>query len=439
MKKCYLFAIGLILSNSLHSQNYVPLLIDSLYNWSWNLDMFGDTIVEESWSAYSYDLEDALIQQRTPISITDYSYATDSVFLVSQLIDADNNWNIFGRSTLAYHNGKIMSRLNERHQNNAFENSALYTYYYDAANLDILTLLQHWDDGAWTNFYKKEKTFDANGNNVEEAEYYTDSNDVFDYNRGKLYEYDNDNRRIQLIRVNDSSSGPYYTLRTNWAYGNNDQIDSISSCSYTFPNTETCNNVSMTAYDYSMSDHTVARRFNWNNDQWRYIGKELTFAGPEIYSNQPDSVFFYDYLDDVFVPRTRRYLQYEDLGEDKIYFKEEKYRYFSGTDEWLFTDLKEEWYHLNTIVDVDAVDNLKASISVFPNPSKIGQNLNFKIAFPDEENLEVLVFDMQGRLISRNLLVNPPSVQAPNKAGIYTILIRQEGRLIGVEKQVVVE
>ena len=56
----------------------------------------------------------------------------------------------------------------------------------------------------WADFYTKVKIFDANGRNTEEAEYYANSEGDFQFSRGKLFEYNSDNRRIQQINVNYS-------------------------------------------------------------------------------------------------------------------------------------------------------------------------------------------------------------------------------------------
>ncbi len=104
----------------------------------------------------------------------------------------------------------------------------------------------------------------------------------------------------------------------------------------------------MTTYDYLGQDTIVENAFNWYNSEWRYYLKKLTFTGQEVYSSRPDSVITYYYLADSLnhIPTIRRYFQYEDLGNDAIYFKDEEYNYFGATDKWLLTRLVEEWYHI---------------------------------------------------------------------------------------------
>jgi hypothetical protein len=83
--------------------------------------------------------------------------------------------------------------------------------------------------------------------------------------------------------------------------------------------------------------------------------------------------------------------------------------------------------------------DIKSPVSFYPNPCKIGQTLNIREEFTNKESLEVLIFDIQGRLVSKNMLTNRSSFHAPSQAGVYTILIREEGRLIGIEKQIIME
>lgn len=430
--------IGLIISNNLQSQNYTPLLIDSLYSWSINI--YDGSSVNESWAGFSYDSNDSLIQRRNPTGRANYFFKEDTVYLVSEILGASNDWKVYSRSTFAYNAGKIISQLTENLESNGFENSALHTYFYNNFNLDTLYLLQHWKKGIWNNFYKKEKYFDIDGNTIEEAEYYVDSHGEFDYNRGKLFEYDNANHRVQEISIISSISGERFTGRTNWDYGNDDLLDTIKRCNYSYSNNSICNNVRMVTYDYLSEGTIVENIFGWDNSEWRYDGKELTYTGQEVYSNRPDSVIFYYWTDSLtHVPTMRQYLHYEDLGNDSIYFRKEEYNYFSASDEWLLIRLIEEWYHANTITNIEIVADIKESISVFPNPCKVGQKLKIEIGETYKNGLEILVFELQGKLISRNILTSQSLIYAPTQEGVYTILIREEGRLIGVSKQIIIK
>jgi len=440
MKKLCLFAIGLIISIAVHSQNYIPILIDSLFTWSWGVD-HGDTIISESWEGLSYNSSDSLIQRRSPDSRVNYFYSIDTILLLAETLDTSDNWYFSSRTTNAFNNGKIISRLTERYKNNAWNNSALHSYFYESMQLDTLYLLQHWKNGMWVNFYKKEKIYGAKGNNIEEAEYYVGTNGDFEYNRGKLFEYDSANHQIQQIDINTSSNGEYYTRRMVWAYGGDDLLDTFSICDYSYPNDGTCTNVFMSTFDYLGQDTTVESRFRWDDNQWKYYGKELTFKGQEIYSNKPDSVIFYTYWAEsqAHTPTMRRYLQYEELSDDSIYFKEQKYHYYEAANKWMLTRFIEEWYHIQKPLNVDDIAKYQEQLSIFPNPGHSGQKLKLKNNLAASGTIEVLIFDMNGRLVFSDILNSQSSFQAPEHEGIYTILIREKGQLIGYSKQLIIE
>ena len=101
--------------------------------------------------------------------------------------------------------------------------------------------------------------------------------------------------------------------------------------------------------------------------------------------------------------------------------------------------LIEEWYHIKTFVGVDDIIKNQGQIVVFPNPGQVGGNLKLMENMTGKGNIEILVFDMNGRLVSSHILNSQSSFQAPKHKGIYTILIREEGRLIGISKQVIID
>lgn len=441
MKKLLILVIGFGISINLQSQNYIPLLIDSSYNWSTPTIFEGDTIENEYWQAYSYDPNDRLIQLRQLNLRISYLYGIDTVYSLSESFKANNTWEVVSRGTSIFDGGKIISKLTEAFIDDAFVNSALYTYKYQNTNLDTLYLLQHWANGVWVNFYKKEKVFDTQGNNTEEAEYYVDSNGDFDYNRGKLFEYDNSNNLVQEISINSSVNGEYFTRKVNWFYGDDDLLDTIKVCDYPFPNNGTCNNKALFSYDYKGQDTIIENRFWWENNSWIYTGKLLTFPGPGVYSDRPDSSLYFHFWADslIHVPTNRRILQYKDLGNDRIYFKEETYIYNMSTDEWLLSFLTEEWYHIKNTVHIDVSTESKKPVSFYPNPCKVGQDLTINMNLSNNSGLEILVFDMEGRLVSHNILLNQTTIHSPIKEGVYSILIREKGQLIGVVKQLIIK
>ncbi|MFK7774966.1 MAG: T9SS type A sorting domain-containing protein [Saprospiraceae bacterium] len=440
MKNLSILIFGLFLSTNLQSQSYIPLQIDSSFYWSWVVDFHGDTLITENPSGFSYDSNDSLIQKRYPNNRFTYSYAPDSVIFISETKDTSNNWNFFSRRTSVYEDGKIKSYITEKYENNAFEISAMHTYHYDEAGRDTLNISHSWNNGMWNETYKIVKTYDANGNKIEESEYDIVFG-VYEFEKGKLYDYDNANHLIEEIDIKLAINGPHYSSKLNWVYGNDDLLDTLRRCSYSYPDYDVCHNKFLTTYDYSGQDTIVEKWFDWSNNNWVYLAKHLNFAGPEIYSNKPDSIISYGYNPDSLshFKYKRQYFQYEDLGNDSIYFRQEEYNYLNSIDDWNLKKKKKKWYHLKMLVNVDNINSPNEFLSIYPNPCKVGQQLNINNDLSRKEDVEIFIFDLQGKLISRNVLRNQNNIQAPNQEGIYTIIIREKDRLVGVSKQVVID
>jgi len=201
-----------------------------------------------------------------------------------------------------------------------------------------------------------------------------------------------------------------------------------------------CVNVALVTYNYLGQDSIVENRFSWDNGAWEYYGQEFTFKGPEVYSSRPDSVIYYYKPTNsmVDIPLRRRYLHYEELGNDEIYFKEEQFFFFEAINEWVLTRLIEEWYHIKALDD-EGFNNLDEGVFTFPNPSTIGGVITIGNQVKGKGNLQVLIYDMQGRLISTSVLKDQSTFQAPNRKGVYNVLILEEDQLIGVVKQLIIE
>ena len=73
----------------------------------------------------------------------------------------------------------------------------------------------------------------------------------------------------------------------------------------------------------------------------------------------------------------------------------------------------------------------------FHNPCRPGQQLSLKNLPAANSGAEVFIFDMQGRLYARMPLAGNATLRAPAQKGIYTVLIRSEGKILGTFRQVV--
>lgn len=434
------------------SQDFIPLRIDSLHSWSWSPGFEGDTSINEVFSGYTYNSDDSLVQRRslsfqynsvygsdTSYSRFNYSYNGDTVYFLSENLDANQIWQSYSRKTTKYSNQLILYSLTEQFEDPIWVNSSLRTFTYNSSEQETLELLQHWENGSWTNFYKKELIYDPNGYPMKESEYYAEDTGEWDYSRGNLFEYDLMGHKVEEIRINSSINGPYYTGRTNWTYGNDDLLDMIVRCRYHYPDSQNCENIIMATYDYFGQDSLIENKFLWNDDAWEYYGKELTYIGPHIYSNQPDSIVYYDYVESTedHFPFNRRYLRYEDLGNGKVYFIDETYSYQSSTGEYKLTRLREEWYHVMVTSSVGDMITDVNNLHIFPNPALPGQELNIKdISFGHLKG-KILFFNEQGQLVSIQSSNHP--VLAPSKSGVYMVMVRDHERVLGIVKQVVAE
>lgn len=440
--RCFLIFFSLLSAFYLKAQDYIPLIIDSNYIWSWSISKKGDTLINENWIGFTYDANNTLIQTRTPIVRSNYSYSTNTELIVSEKQNANGDWENYLRKTSVFNNGKISSILTETFANNAWNNSSLETYSYNSFGLETLKLIQHWQ-ATWANFYKREKTYNSFGDNIEIAEYYVDNNGILKYNRGNLLEYDESHHIIQNISINSGVNGAYYLSRNNWLYGDDNLLDTFQYCKYAYPSNTICNLEILGVYTHFGQDSTIEDIYNvWNiNNQLAYYGKEVTYNGPEIYSNKPDSVIFYKFNQNssTYYPSTRRYIKYEELGNGRVYYRDEYFNYSTYDYSLRGTSLTEEWYHDESTSNTTSPQRPSKQVLLYPNPCKKGQKITIELETATNENLEALFTNEQGQLIKIEQLTNQASIFAPMETGITTVFLRGNGRLIGVSKLLVVE
>lgn len=435
--KALLLICALFVSMHLFAQNYIPLRLDSTYRYSWNIGLHQEIVTGEFYSGYSYDANDSLIQLRYPEYRFNYVYSQDTTHHVTEKPLPGNQWLESNRSTRTYQNGNLITKVDELKNNGVWEKSARYHYTYTSSNQLLVTLLQHWKNGAWVDFYKKEHAYDDNGNLIEEAEYYAIESSEFKYNRGKQYSYDDSNNLIESISLSSAFNGPYISGKYTWFYQGN-KLDSLII--YDYDNNQ-WQELSRFEYDYSNPEVESANHYHYTGGNWKFTGQNNTYTGPGIYSEKPDSIisYYYNEVENILIPAQRKYLTYEDLGNGKIYFKEVEYTFFNSLQEWKLSLLNEEWYTVKSTVSTEQNFSHESAVSFFPNPCMSGENINIKRAGTPQTDSEMLIFDMQGRLISRENLYNKSGISAPVSAGIYNILLRENGGISGVTRLVVVD
>lgn len=434
--KALLFICALFVSMHLFAQNYIPLRLDSTYRYSWNIGLHQEIITGEFYSGYSYDANDSLIQLRYPEYRFNYVYSQDTTYHVTERPLPGDQWSESNRSISTFQDGNLISKINELNTSGVWEKSARYHYTYTSSNQLLVTLLQHWKNGAWVDFYKKEHTYDNKGNLLEEAEYYAIESSEFKYNRGKQYSYDASNNLIESISLSSAFNGPYISGKYTWFYQGN-KLDSLII--YDYVNNQ-WKELSRFEYDYSNPEIESANHYHYTGGNWKFTGQNNTYTGPGIYSEKPDSIisYYYNEVDNILIPAQRKYLTYEDLGNGKVYFKEVEYTYFNSLQEWKLSLLNEEWYTVKSTVSTDENASNESLLSFFPNPCKSGESIYLKNtgSFIDTE---ALIFDMQGKLVRRENLNNKSSINAPSSAGNYSVLLRSVTGIHGISKIVVLD
>lgn len=434
----FLYCFQFFFQPLIAQNDFIPLQIDSSYTYKFSIGLHGDTSITETYSAYSYDSNDSLIQQRNPNSIFHYSYAPDTTWLLIETPDSNQIWQTSARNTLAYQNGKIVSRLFENYVDDNWQKSARYQYFYDERGLDTLFLTQHWREAAWKNFRKTEWAYDDNGNNIEEKKYFAYENNEFDFMNGELFAYDEFNRKIERITLSSSNGEIRYLWKLNWLYGNDHLLDTIIRCDYIGNDTTNCQPEFLSIYNYPSEGISIKRGYTWE-DFWLYYVKSTTFKGQELYGNEPDSIITHSYYGDStnIITSIRHYFKYEELGNNQIYFKEEKYNRTNASPEWILSRVVEKWYHIkgtNTSISPQNIFD-EENLVFYPNPCPPGAILNLKNALP--EGAEILVFDPLGRVISKISDLSLTTFKAPDKQGIYTFVLLKDRHPIGVSKLII--
>lgn len=440
MKKIYLIVIGGLLTMSLYAQNYIPLRIDSAHTYidSPGFCGNGNTEVQESFTGYSYDDDGKLVQVRRLPNRFTYSYSSNEEVRIAERQDDNGNWNMTYRSTKSFDGDRLVTKLGESYVDGDWINTAFYSYLYNTAGYQTTELLQHWLGGGWVDFYKEQRDYDDVGNVIEMGKYYA-GNGVLQYNSGKLFQYDEANRKTQEINVISTSTGNHFAGKTAWFYGENDFLDSLVRYDYDegFGIWEKTSKIAGLPF----AEDVVVKLFqHWRYGEWKTTAETWEYYSEGVYGNQPDSVLLYSYdaVTATYQDKTKRYLSYEELEDGSIYFKDEEYTYLNLEDEWRLTKLIEEWYNIDQLkVGIDDEPGIDSDVVIYPNPCVAGQPMTIEIDLPNIDGIEAFVFDVQGRLVVHQNLTKNTVIVAPNEPGIYSVLLRGGEGTIGVTKVVV--
>lgn len=453
MKKLFFAFLTLFITSNIQSQEIVPLLVDSQYYWSCypyydHFELGYGTNDCESfqgiWHSFSYDSNDRLILTKANGGTQRHSrtYSNDTIFQLNELLDTLGNWYIFSRQKTVVENNLPKSKLSEMYHNGEWINPNLVTYQYNNLGLETLDLRQNWINNEWEDAYKKECKYDKNGNKIEESEYYEyeEDNDTLEFSRGKLYEYDEFDHLIKESDVQSQwGEGRYIPYYNKWIYRDDQLLDSIIYYDRDYLSGEYVP-LRYQTYNYSGNDISIENQYNWYNDsiKWRNDGKQITYKSGNVYNNNPDSSVIYKLTDSLILkPKIRYYYGIEELPDDRVYFKKTEYVYYYEDNDWSLTSLREEWYHKKKLTSIENEFNSKNELSIYPNPCKTGQNLYFQNLRTDNLDIEILIFDINGKFVSSNKLNNKSFIQAPHQVGMYMIMVRENDNLIGVAKQIV--
>ena len=438
MKNLYLslFAFLFFCRISL-AQNYVPLQLDSFHSFYEGISpKSGGLDTQLLFAAYSYNIHDTLIQLRQPYTRTNYFYTTDTnVAIVERNLPSP--WHPISRTTNVYNNGKKTFNLIEWVMDGAWINAAHTFIYYDENNRDTLQLTQIWQLDEWVNSHKHTNTYNSIGQRVGEGNYSTDSDGAFYLRSGLLYEYDNANHLIQKTEVKSNDSSLTYVNRYTWDYGEDNVLNAYTVSTFT---NDAFVYVSRSIYNYLSPDTIIKYNYGWSDNTWNYTSKEVVFRGPGVYSSSPDSThIFYEFIGQPEVLKEKRHTYYTLLDNGMVYFVNAALLYHSNVGQWLPYYKREEWYHVHVSVDNKEVPLSKDNLTIFPNPCRAGQKVSF-LAIPDTERaLEILIFDMQGRLIVHEKAASTPNFRTPERSGTYTVLFREKEQLLGVSKLIVTD
>jgi len=435
--------------------NYIELNLDSSHVYSFSIDEFsGDTSFYESSEAFSYDGNDTLIQNRLDSSRCTFSYTANTKVTFTEELDTYGNWIPNYIKTNTYVNGYLVLAYKESYSNGSYTPSSQDIYILDSVGQILVRESNFWYDSAWVAIRKYEIEYTPSGNYASAAHYMNLFGDSLVFQGYGEYKYDV-NDQLQLITEFTDTTASKIKKLTHQIYGDDDLVDSVLTCS--MDSNGVCINSYLTRYVYGVDDKqdSVLRcsfdtsgaciyttLISYNDDDtavhiesnyafvdgaWVKDRIQLTYKGPGIYSDEPDSVIIinYDEENPEGVLYSKETMAYTDLGGGLVYSLAVRWTY-NGYNTSLTKTETQKWYHVFGTIGIVEVNPAHDLGILFPNPTQgfITIDLN------DISSGGVSVADIHGRLVktfeykNRRIL----RLNIEGNLGVYFVVLTSNGQ-----------
>lgn len=341
----------------------------------------------------------------------------------------------------------IYAALEERQQDGVWQNFSRGFFHKNEAGQDTLIVVEDWVLDNWQASFRQESTF-SEGNLQNRRTFNRDDLILEDLylEQENNYEYNTQNQRIlESLFYYDVFGAVSYGYEGIYRYNATGRLDTLIESNYdTDIEDFDVSGISLFQYvDDQLGEDslTVRTDFSFSSSGEIEVSVNSRFAGPGIYSGLPDSSFVdIVSLEDASVMRIEEnYNTYYELGNNKIYLKQERFEYDTDLELWYRRSLQEEWYSIVMPSSADEVEAPTAQPAfVFPNPCRVGEVASVRIAESDTKR-EIVTFDLNGRMLTTAPAQSGGTWVAPNTPGLYTLLLVTDGTPTAVMKVVVGE
>ncbi len=375
-------------------------------------------------TSYQYDDQNRLIKKNSELISEDYSYYSDSI--VEFIEYKQFNSEISRREKLLkiYDKNKIKLEIVQAiNSNDIFKNVKKTVYFYDENMKDTLIIDSTWKDNKWKFSLKYIKKYDQFQNLI----YYKN------YAYSTSYEYDQKNRKIsEIVKYPPGWELPEY-FKTTWHYSILDKLDSIKYYKSNSIALESWKCTRKKVYHYN--NENVIRLEYWEpfENYFKLNSYELIYQGQISFSEYVDSVISVKILPDgtlkIFA---KRIVQFSEMQDSSYYFQDEENVFGTEGNKYLISKIQ-NWYNLQKSTANKNVPTIE-KFNIYPQPVIPSEKLNIKT----EINLEKLSFeiiDFSGRIVELCDFLN---LFAPDVPGIYIVKIKDENKIIGYSKVLVV-